>query len=216
MEGRALFEAAYTLTMLPWFTPMEHGDGHPVIVYPGFGCGPDSTALLRSFITKAGYNVFCWGQGRNIGPSTTLEACMLAQLTNLSDFYGTQVSLVGWSLGGLYARALANDRPHMVRRVITMGSPHLSRPDDTILKALFERISPTKISDLSDEDFARIRRTPPVPVTSIYSRTDGVVSWQDCINEERDDVENVEIQGSHSGMSHNHDAIRIVLERLAR
>lgn len=214
MEGRALFEAAYTLSMLPWFTPMEHGDGHSVIVYPGFGCGPDSTALLRSFINKSGYDVHCWGQGRNIGPSSTLEAAMLAQLEEVSQH--SRVSLVGWSLGGLYARALANDRPHLVRRVITLGSPHLSRPDSTILAALFEKISPTKISDLTEEDFARIRRTPPVPVTSIYSRTDGVVCWQDCLNEARDDVENVEVVGSHSGLSHNHHAIQIVLERLAR
>jgi esterase/lipase len=216
MEGRALFEAAYTLAMLPWFTPMEHGDGHAVIVYPGFGCGGDSTALLRSFITKAGYSVYCWGQGRNVGPSVVLEQCMRAQLSGISEQHEGKVSLVGWSLGGLYARALANDDPQLVRRVITLGSPHLSRPDDTILKQLFERISPTKISDLTEEDFARIRNTPPVPVTSIYSRTDGVVAWQDCLNEAREDVENVEVQGSHSGLSHNHHAIRVVLERLAR
>lgn len=216
MEGRALGEAAFTLGMLPWITSSApRGDGSPVLVLPGFGCASGSTALLRNIITHMGYTAYDWEQGRNLGPSLAMEAQLLSVIERVSAKHAQPVSLVGWSLGGLYARAIANSHAHLVRRVITLGSPHLARPEHSVIKDLFEQWSPTKSAELTDADFARIRSTPSMSVTSIYTRTDGIVSWEDCVNESVPHARNVEVSGSHTGLTHNYEAIIAVLRSLA-
>jgi predicted esterase YcpF (UPF0227 family) len=216
MEGRALGEAAFTLGMIPWIQAhAPSGDGRPVLVLPGFGCASGSTALLRTLIARQGYAVRDWEQGRNLGPCKEMEQRLVSIIEEMVAQHAQPVSLVGWSLGGLYARALANDHPQLVRQVITLGSPHLSRPENSVIKDLFDRVSPTKGADLTESDYERIRRTPSVPVTSIYTKTDGIVSWQDCINEELPHTANIEVTGSHSGLSHNYQAILAILRQLA-
>lgn len=216
MEGRALGEAAFALGMLPWVQAnAPPGDGHPVLVLPGFGCAAGSTALLRTVIARQGYAVRDWEQGRNLGPCPEMEQRLVSIIREMHDQHAQPVSLVGWSLGGLYARALANDHPHLVRQVITLGSPHLSRPEHSAIKGLFESVSPTKVDDLTESDYERIRRTPSMPVTSIYTKTDGIVGWQDCLNEDLPHTRNIEVTGSHSGLSHNYQAMMAVLRQLA-
>ena len=185
---------------------LPRGDGHKVIVLPGFCTGENSTRILRTMLIDQGYDAEDWGQGINFGPNEQ----MTLNLHQLIMESPEPVSLVGWSLGGLYARALANTLPHKVRRVVTLASPHRGDPSKSRLQYLFRALNPGSNVTLPPEVMNLIRNDPPVPLTSIYSKRDGVVDWKDCITE----AENVEVSGSHMGMTINPDVIRIIFERL--
>ena len=123
LEGRALFELAALLPAYPFLRRAPAGDGHPVLVLPGFMAGDLSTRALRRFLRDKDYRAHGWKQGRNIGPSAALIAAMAGRLQDLNRRYDRRVSLIGWSLGGIYARELARAMPELVRQVITLASP---------------------------------------------------------------------------------------------
>src|SRR5215475_15204524 len=123
LEGRALLELAALLPAYPFLRRAPAGDGHPVLVLPGFMASDFSTRTLRRFLRDKGYAVHGWKLGRNLGPSAATIGGMTARLQSLQARYGRRVSLVGWSLGGIYSRELARAMPEMVRQVITLASP---------------------------------------------------------------------------------------------
>jgi pimeloyl-ACP methyl ester carboxylesterase len=182
------------------------GDGHRVIVLPGFCAGSHATAALRRALVTAGYDAVDWGLGTNLGPSDHVDQGLKDLILGQRE----TVTLVGWSLGGLYARALANQYPDKIRRVITLGSPHRADPSVSALAPLFRLLSPKKPEELTPEALDLVRRDPPVPLTSIYTRRDGVVDWKDCICS----GENVEVTGTHMGLTHNLDVLQALLDRL--
>jgi pimeloyl-ACP methyl ester carboxylesterase len=211
-ETRALFEIAHlSLNMPALLRDAPKGDGHPVIVLPGFCAGQHSTLVLRYLLNELGYKPIDWGQGVNLGPSDSQDAALDALLAKSSEHQ--QVSLIGWSLGGMYARALANEFPDKVRRVFTLGTPHKSDPTSSNLRAIFELVSSKKLSDLDLEEVLRMIKDPPVPLVSLYTKSDGVVNWKDCIAD-GPLTENVEVTGSHLGLTHNLDVLNALLERL--
>lgn len=216
LEGRAVYEWAATVASAPWLLDGPKGDGHPVVVLPGFIASGLSTRPLRKFLHQVGYNSHCWKQGRNLGLSTQLEGRMLDRLASIHERYGRKVSLVGWSLGGIYARWLANHAPELVRSVITLGSPFADNPKANHSWKLFERLSGRKIDDIDPLTYDHIRRTPPVPTTSIYSQTDGIVSWKCCIGDEDAHAENVEVYGSHLGLGVNPLVLHVIADRLSQ
>lgn len=187
---------------------LPRGDGHKVIVLPGFCAGEHSTRVMRSMLNDQGYNAVDWGQGINFGPSDQLTWNLHKLITESDE----TVSLVGWSLGGLYARALANTLPAKIRRVITLASPHKGDVNKSKLRPLFDALSPQKTSQMREELIQLVRKDPPVPLTSVYSKFDGIVDWEDCIC----GGENVEVSGSHMGMTINPDVIRVIFDRLAQ
>ena len=107
------------------------GDGHPVIVLPGFLAGPESTVFLRSHLRRLGYRAHDWRQGRNLGASPQLADRLEDLLLEIHDRYERRVSLVGWSAGGIYAREMARALPGHTRSVITLGSPFRGHPAST-------------------------------------------------------------------------------------
>ena len=216
LEGRAVYEYASSYLAKPWLKQSPPGDGHPVLVLPGFIASGVSTRPLRTFLHHLGYNSHCWKQGRNLGLHTELEEAMLARLRLLHERYGQKVSLVGWSLGGVYSRWLANHAPEVVRSVITLGSPFVGNPKANHSWRLFERLSGQPLDQIEPETFDRVRKTPPVPTTSIYTRTDGITAWQCCITEEGELSENVEVAGSHCGLGVNPLALHVIADRLAQ
>jgi pimeloyl-ACP methyl ester carboxylesterase len=123
LEGRAIHELGAFLGALPLLSLAPKGDGHPVLVLPGLVASDASTRPLRSFLKNRGYAVSGWRQGRNLGLRDGVQHAMVDLVRELSDTHGRKVSLVGWSLGGLYARQLAKMMPDCVRSVITLGSP---------------------------------------------------------------------------------------------
>jgi pimeloyl-ACP methyl ester carboxylesterase len=214
MEARAPWELAFTLAATPWLRRLPSGDGHPVIVYPGLGASDVTTLALRNFLRDRGYSTYPWKQGLNLGPREgVLEACR-EQLQFVSRKHREKVSLVGWSLGGIYAREMAKELPDLARCVVTLGTPFAGHPRATNAWRFYELVSGQ--DTLDPALLAQVRTPPPVPTTSIYSKTDGVVAWRCSINEPGPRVENIEVHASHIGMGMNPLALYAVADRLAQ
>ena len=198
--------------------PQPAGDGHPVVVYPGLGAGALTTSHLRRYLGDCGFDVHDWGSGVNTGPDGGFDD-WLAELGDrvraLQARHGRKVSLVGWSLGGIYAREIARRSPECVRQVITLGTPFAALAHGNHAGAVFRMLNRAR-TELSPEIEARIRATPPVPTTSIYSKSDGIVSWKGCIEKRTPTSESVEVHASHLGMITHPQVLRIVANRLAQ
>ncbi len=216
LEGRALGELATTYAVMPWLRRGPRGDGHPVLVLPGFLASDVSTAPLRRFLGQHGYASHAWEMGRNLGPREGVEERLTERLEEIRERHGHRVSLIGWSLGGIYARLLANRHPDDVRCVITLGTPFNASPKANNSWRLFEWVSGQRIDEVDPERLRQIRETPPVPTTSIYSRTDGVASWRCCVDKEGPRAENIRVPGSHCGLGANPLVLHAILDRLAQ
>jgi hypothetical protein len=216
LEVRAVPEFGAFWLMRPWLSCVTpSGDGHPVLVLPGLLSDDASTRALRSFLNSHGYEAHGWKQGRNCGLRANLERDMLARIDELFERYGgRRISLVGWSLGGLYARQLAKIVPDRVRCVISLGSPFAGSPKSTNAWRTYEMVSGSKIED--QDRFDTLVEAPPVPTTSIFSRTDGICAWQACLNKDGPQVENIEVHGSHCGLGHHPAAVYAIAGRLAQ
>jgi len=213
MEARAPWEAAALLAATPWLHRLPPGDGHPVLVFPGLAASDFSTLPLRRFLRRQGYWTHSWRQGFNFGPRNgVLHACR-ERVQQLADRHGRKVSLVGWSLGGVYARELAKELPELTRCVITLGSPFTGHPRATNAWRVYEWLSGQAVHD-NVELRRQLREAPPAPTTSILSRSDGVVAWRCSINDPHPHTENIEIPASHVGMGVNPLALYAVADRL--
>jgi pimeloyl-ACP methyl ester carboxylesterase len=211
-------ETAAFVSSLPLFAAARTGDQHPVLFLPGFTAGDGSTAPLRSVVRSHGYWVHAWRLGRNIGPTARAVSGMRARMAELYDTHQRRVTLIGQSLGGIYARLLARERPELVRQVITLGSPYrMVAGDRSTATLLWRRYEHLHDGDLPLSDVGEQDRVPlAVPATSIYSRSDGVAPWQTCIDIVRKDAENIEVVSSHVGMAVNPAVVLAVLDCLAR
>jgi hypothetical protein len=194
------------------------GDGHPVVVYPGLGAGSMTTAQLRQHLARCNFDVHDWALGVNTGPEGAFDAWLpnlVERVRTLREQHGRTVSLVGWSLGGIYAREVAKCCPESVRQVVTLGTPFGALASANHAGTIF-RLLGGDTSQLTPDLQARLRERPPVPTTSIYSESDGVVCWRGCLERKGRMVENVAVQASHLGMPTHPDVLRIVADRLAQ
>ena len=193
------------------------GDGHPVLVIPGLGASDLSTALLRDFLDDLGYVTYPWGLGRNKGLKEEDSRLMRQRLKFVFDHHGRKVSIVGQSLGGVFARELARFDPAMVRQVITLGSPFTGHPLASTGTHLYEWLSGDRLEDLDFNQHLEMRVKPPVPTTSIYSKLDGVVAWECSIEQGRPDGESINLRcNSHIGMASSPSALYLIADRLAQ
>lgn len=214
LEMRAPWELGIALASYPFMKSAPRGDGHPVLVFPGLAAGDVTTVVIRRFLRDLGYDAYAWEQGLNFGPRPgVLEAC-IEKIRQLRQEHGRTVSLVGWSLGGVYARELAKMMPDDVRLVISLGSPFTGSPKATNAWRVYQLVSGEK--EVDHERFAALKETPCVPTTSIYSRTDGVVAWQCSVEQETDLSENIEVHASHVGMGMNPTALYAIADRLSQ
>lgn len=199
--------------------PQSIGDGHPVIVYPGLGAGSMTTANLRTFLQRAGFEVSDWGGGVNIGHSGDFDDWLGELVANVrvlqAQHDGRKVSLVGWSLGGIFAREIAKLAPGCVRQVITLATPFASLGGANHAGTLYKLLN-GDTSRLTPALEARLRESPPVPTTSVYSKTDGIVSWRGCLEKRSELTESIEVSASHLGMASHPDVLRIIADRLAQ
>ena len=215
--GRAAADLGKYLAARPLVMPrLPQGDGHPVLVLPGLLADDVSTGLLRGRLRRLGYRAHGWKLGRNIGPTARCVTGLENRMAELADRYGRQVSLIGWSLGGIYARDIAHRSPEAVRQVITLGSPfRLTRETQTRAQRAFDRFSHLHVEHrtlpLESESEPLL-----VPATSIYSHTDGIVHWQTCLNGPGEWCENIAVRASHLGLGHHPAAIWAVADRLAQ
>ncbi len=213
LELRAIWEFQAFLATYSHLRNAPRGDGHPVLVLPGLGAGDKSTLPLRTYLKAQGYAPEGWNQGKNRGPRPGVEARMEAQLAQLAEAHRRKVSLIGWSLGGIYARELARRAPDSVRQVITLGSPFANNPKASNAWRFYEAQSGRKAGDGRTPE---MKRPPPVPSTAIYTRTDGIVAWQGCREQKDSWTQNIEVEGSHCGLGHNPLAVYAIADRLAQ
>jgi pimeloyl-ACP methyl ester carboxylesterase len=214
LELRALWELGAFFASLPVLQMLPRGDGHSVLVLPGLIASDTSTRPLRAFLQNRGYSPQGWDLGQNYGPRPGVEDGMVRRLKDLAASSGRKVSVIGWSLGGLYARVLANRAPEIVRQVITLGSPLTGDPRASNAWRLFEYTSGQSVDD---PYWRRVLKEPTtVPTTSIYSRSDGIVSWQCSLERDRPQAENIEVESSHCGLGHNPAVLYAIADRLAQ
>jgi len=191
------------------------GDGHPVLVIPGFMASDLSTNRLRQFIKKIGYTPYSWDLGRNYG-SVKLADILLAKIEKLADEKGEKISLIGWSLGGIYARQLAKRKPELIRQVITLAAPFANIEERNNATWLYELFNDrNKLSPEEEEWLEDMSSPTPVPATSLYSKQDGVLSWKACMELQEDELhQNIEVGGTHLGMGYNTKVWEIIENRL--
>jgi pimeloyl-ACP methyl ester carboxylesterase len=216
LEGRAISELGAFLGALPLLSLAPKGDGHPVLVLPGLVASDTSTRPLRSFLKSRGYAASGWRQGRNLGLRHGVQHAMVDLVHELNDSHGRKVSLVGWSLGGLYARQLAKMMPERVRSVITLGSPFAAGPKATNAWRVYEMASGRRADEEDSRFGGSLAGTPPVPTTAIFSRTDGICAWQGCMEKTTATSESIEVESSHCGMGHHPAVVYAVADRLAQ
>jgi pimeloyl-ACP methyl ester carboxylesterase len=214
LEGRAAGELATTFALRPLLQRLTHGDGHPVLLLPGFLASDFSTRPLRRFLRDLDYWAHRWNCGRNLGLVGDLEERMAERLDEVYQRHGRPVSLIGWSLGGVYARVLASRFPERVRGIVTLGSPFAADTKGNNSWRLYEWITDQRLDEVPDERLAEIRRTPPVPTTSIFSRTDGIASWRTALQLEEAQAESIEVPGSHLGLGFNPLVLYAIADRL--
>jgi pimeloyl-ACP methyl ester carboxylesterase len=216
LEGRALHEFGAFVGALPLLSLAPKGDGHPVLVLPGLVASDSSTRPLRSFLRNRGYAVSGWRQGRNLGLREGVRTAMLDLVSELNDTHGRKVSLIGWSLGGLYARQLAKMMPDRVRSVITLGSPFAGAAKSTNAWRVYEMASGRSAEEQDHRFGGSLAEAPPVPTTAIFSRTDGICAWQGCVEKTSALSESIEVESSHCGMGHHPAVVYAVADRLAQ
>jgi pimeloyl-ACP methyl ester carboxylesterase len=209
---RAFADVAAAATALPALTLAPRGRGETVLVLPGLGASDTSTGALRWFLATVGYRAIGWELGRNRGPSRPTLDGLDQRLRDVAANAGSPVHVVGWSIGGIYARWLAATYPGSVASVITLGTPH----------GLQRRFAPADADDGTGSPLSALlrfgRREPPasIPVTSIYSRSDGVVPWRASLVEPGERRENIEVLGSHFGYGFNPAVMWAIADRLAQ
>lgn len=213
--ARGLAELASLPLAAPWLAVAPRGDGHGVLVLPGLLATDMSTAPLRRFLHRLGYDVHGWDLGRNLGPTDAVLDGLPQALEGLVGRSGGPVSVVGWSLGGIYARELAREHPDQVRQVITMGSPFaLSDSRLTRADGAYQRRSHLHASGRLPTP-EQVARPIGVPSTAAYSRYDGIVRWQNCIEPETELHRNVEVRCSHLGFGVDPATLWLIADRLA-
>ena len=216
---RAALNAATLLPAWPLLLRAPRGDGHPVLVLPGFTASDLSTRVLRGYLRELGYHVHAWRLGRNLGPNRETIDGLRERVRQLADRHQQPMSIVGWSLGGIYAREIARATPRGVRMVITMGSPiRLRDRRASNAGSLFATVRPGaatggRADPRPPEDS---RGALPVPATAIYTRSDGVVPWQSCLEVPSSRSESVEVTGSHTGLGVNPAALWVIADRLGQ
>jgi pimeloyl-ACP methyl ester carboxylesterase len=216
LEGRAIHEFGAFIGALPLLSLAPTGDGHPVLVLPGLVASDTSTRPLRTFLKNRGYAASGWRQGRNLGLREGVRDAMVDLVHELGDDHGRKVSLVGWSLGGLYARQLAKMMPERVRSVITLGSPFAGHPKATNAWRVYELASGRRADEEDSRFGGSLASPPPVPTTAIFSRTDGICAWQGCKEKSSATSESIEVESSHCGMGHHPAVVYAVADRLAQ
>ena len=217
LELRAFWEFGAILPSWPLLARAPKGDGQSVMVFPGLSANDLSTVPLRRYLEWLDHRASGWEQGFNFGPRPGVLDEAKDNLTRTFERTGRKVSLVGWSLGGVYARELAKELPHMVRSVITLGTPFAGSHRATNAWRLYQLASGRDVErEAAQYDLAT---APPVPTTSIYSRSDGVVAWQASVQapaKAHKEIENIEVRASHIGLGFNSCAWWAVADRLAQ
>ena len=213
-ETRGLLELPRLVLRFRDLARQPRGQGQPVLLLPGYGAGDGSTAILKCYLRMLGYRVRGWGLGRNHGDVADLMPRVIKRIGSFARRTQQQVRLIGWSLGGYLAREAARERPDLVHRVITLGTPVIGGPKYTVVARRFSRRG-IDMAAIEAEIEVRNQISLCTPVTAIYSRADAVVAWEACIDQNGTNVEHVEVRTTHIGLGFSAEVYKIIAQRLA-
>lgn len=197
---RALMDAALLTLTTPLLRKMPPAnDLHSVMVIPGFLGDDRGNGPFIRFLQGLGYRASGWQQGRNLGTSSFNDDSLKSTLEELAIAGGGKVTLIGHSLGGIYAREIARMEPDAIRQVITLGSPFgPGHEEASHASRLYNRLNPEESQGTLNP------APPPVPTTAIYTRGDGVINWRTSKQQgDYPNVHNIEVLGSHIGLNMN-------------
>ena len=224
LEGRALAEAGRLLMQLPLLRlRATRGQGEPILVLPGFMADDRSTLLLTEFLRSIGYNASGWGLGVNRRRLTEYLPPLKDRMQRLiaadhdaaqgqqaDTTSGKKVRLIGWSRGGIIAREIGREYPHLVDRIITIGTPVKGGLNASSIGRWVQRelgLTPQQMAQLMKTRY----QTPiNVPIHALYSRSDGIVAWRACIDDTSTHIQHHEIKGSHIGMGSNVEVFKLI------
>jgi pimeloyl-ACP methyl ester carboxylesterase len=216
--ARAMVELGSLGKLAPWLSERSRGDCRPILVLPGFMASDASTVVLRSFLRHLGYEALPWEHGVNCGPKGDLMESLIAKVRALHTKSRRRVTLIGHSLGGIYARQIAKAAPDAVDLVITLGSPFAAvngaRANRAIVRLLERSVGKTVEELLAAGPFADLASPPPCRSVAVYSKGDGVADWRTCIDAGSTATANVEVRGSHCGMVVNPEVFRTIVRCL--
>ncbi|MCR9078498.1 MAG: alpha/beta hydrolase [Hyphomonadaceae bacterium] len=215
LEPRSIGELGAHYASQRWLKKLPKGDGHSVIVFPGFLTSGLSTRPLRRLLRELNYDVHDWGFGRNIRFNPQFESEMQEMVREKSAATGEKVSLVGWSLGGVFAREIAREMPDRVRNVVTLGSPITGTDHVALLRPVFEYLNGPLNQEIKDR-IETMGAPMPVPTTSVYSKSDGIVHWHGAVQTETSTSENIRVPASHMGMGVHPLVMYVIANRLAQ
>jgi pimeloyl-ACP methyl ester carboxylesterase len=214
--ARSALDVGTLSVTFPVLARAPRGDGHAVLVIPGLGASDLSTLILRRYLSKLGYATYGWGLERNVGPTALVVGSLPERLHDLRSRHGGPVGVIGWSLGGVFARQLGRRHPDAVRQVITLASPirltSHAHSNARLVYELFEKHHAETIQLPLEAGLGPM----PVPATSIYSRLDGIVAWPACLDEPARHAENIEVYASHLGIGNHPAALWAIADRLAQ
>jgi pimeloyl-ACP methyl ester carboxylesterase len=213
-ESLTPFEFTRLFVSSPALALQSRGSGESVIVLPGLGASNSSTFLLRLYLSWLGYSVEGWELGRNSGNVEQLLPQVAEHVQEVHKKTGLKVNLVGWSLGGVLAREVARDNPAIVRQVVTMGTPVVGGPKYTVFGNLYRQRG-VDVDAIEATVAARESNPIRVPVTSIYSKNDGIVGWQASIDRHSPQVDNIKVCATHLGLGISPDVFKILARKLA-
>ena len=196
------------------------GEGQAVIVCPTFRRGPESTAVFRGTLEEAGFAVYDWGLGYDMGPGAIrLSSCLRRleeRVIDVVEAQGQPVSIIGWGLSGIYAREVAKRVTPLVRQVITLGTPFNAAADLQRQCVMLRALDGDSLR-LEPAVRQRLRQRPPVPCTSIFSRNDDVVPWALSLDTETATSENVALDGlRHHDLPSDPKVLEVVTYRLSQ
>jgi len=215
LEARTALTLPALILQSPTLLSAPRGDGRPVLLAPGFMAGRLSMQPLAVFLRRLGYDAKPWRLGRNHGGVEALVEDFRDEVADLAAAARQPVSLIGWSLGGVIVRETARLEPTNVREVITMGSPIVGGPKYTAVSGYYARRFEIDLDELEAEIEERARLGLTQPVTSIYSKGDGVVDWRASIDAYNAHARNIEVVGSHFSLGLNAQVWRLVAKTLA-
>jgi alpha/beta superfamily hydrolase len=210
---RAIYQAIKAWFFMRSYTYENVGKNRPILVVPGLMGTDLSTKMLRSFLSKMGFRVLGWEMGRNLGKFQDLQP-LTQKVKNFHEKTGKKVILIGWSMGGIFVREIGKRAPESVNQLITMGSPfgNIHAPNNA--KWVFDLLNKGRKELPEFEN--QIHEPAPLPTLAIYSKSDGIVPWEACMERVEDDLhKNHEAVSSHFGMGTNKEIFKLVLDRAA-
>ena len=216
LETRAVTEWTSMFWLYPFIPKHKSKKSKPILLMPPYLGNDNSTIFVRKYLKSIGFKTYKWDLGVNMINSKSLPK-LIEKLDEIYEKHQEKVSLVGWSGGGLFAKIIANRYPEKVEQLITIGSPvwGVKNMKTPIIKTL-EFVRGAKLRERNLKFMKELEEIPTVPITCIYTKTDGLIPWKNCMEAEtfRDDIKNVEVFGSHCGMGANATVLLTVANAL--